>query len=315
MKGKGAKIFWILFFLAVAGLIVVIYVIPGAQSMLAQTTVVEYGEIILRTETEAYLVREETAFDGSGPGAAYVYEEGERIRKGSNLFQIGGETKRAERTGVVSYYVDGHESELTPETMEEIGRATVDGWFHYRTEENDQGEFEILRAEQPGTSSGKVKLVQENEWFLLFWTEEADAKNYETGKTVTVTFADGTALPMTVRTVKPEANGVRVILRTTRYYASMQKDRLVDVSVVTSDRTGLLLKNSCIGYADNMEGVWVKQVTGDFKFVPVNVLSTDGTYSVVSEGSFTRTTTEGGTARQTTINAYDEIRNVPPKAE
>jgi len=47
----------------------------------------------------------------------------------------------------------------------------------------------------------------------------------------------------------------------------------------------------------------------------VNVLSTDGTYSVVSEGTFTRTTTEGGTARQTTINAYDEIRNLPPKTE
>ena len=70
MKGKGAKILWILFFLIVAGLIVVIYVIPGAQSMLAQTTVVEYGEIILRTETEAYIVREETAFDGSGPDAS-----------------------------------------------------------------------------------------------------------------------------------------------------------------------------------------------------------------------------------------------------
>jgi putative membrane fusion protein len=313
MNGKGSRIFWIIFFLIVAGLAVVIYVIPGAQSLLAQTSVVEYGEIILRTETEAYLVREETAFPESGPGAAYFYEEGERIRKGSNLYQIGGATKRAEWSGAVSYYVDGHEDVLTPETMETIGRATVESW--YPVTEGAEGAEGGETVSQPGDSLGKIKLVREDEWFLLYWTEAADAKNYAVGKTVSVTFADGTVLPMTVRTVAEEENGVRIILRTTRFYDAMQKDRRTEISVVTSDRTGLLVKNTCIGYADNMEGVWVKQVSGDFRFVPVNVLSTDGTYSVVSEGSFTRTTTEGGTARQTTINAYDEIRNTPPKEE
>ncbi len=307
MKGKGARIFWIVFFLIVAGLAVVIYVIPGAQSLLAQTSVVEYGEIILRTDTDAWFVREETAFNESGPDAAYFHEEGERIRKGSNLFQTGGATKRAEWTGVVSYYVDGLEDVLTPETMETIGRTEVESWFI----RDENGAIRGL----PGTSRGKIKLVSEDEWFLLYWTDDADAKNYVSGRTVSVTFADGTVIPMTIRTVQADTEGVRIILRSTRYYDAMQKDRMTEISVVTSDRTGLLVKNSCIGYADNMEGVWVKQVSGDFRFVPVNVLSTDGTYSVVSEGSFIRTTTEGGTARQTTINAYDEIRNTPPKAE
>ncbi len=307
MNGKGARIFWIIFFLIVAGLAVVIYVIPGAQSLLAQTSVVEYGEIILKTETSAYLVREETAFPESGPGTAYFYEEGERIRKGSNLYQNGGTTKRAEWTGVVSYYVDGHEADLTPETMATIPRETVESWYPSAEDGTP--------ASQPGTSSGKVKLVSEEEWFLLYWTEEADAKNYLTGSTVSVTFADGTTIPMTVKSVGADTEGVRIILRSTRYYGAMQKDRMTDVSVVTHDQTGLLIRNTCIGYADNMEGVWVKQVSGEFRFVPVNVLSTDGTYSVVSEGSYIRRTTEGGTARQTTINAYDEIRNTPPKAE
>jgi len=305
MKGKAARILGILFLLALIGLATVIYVIPGAQSLLAQTSVVEYGEIILKTETEAYLVREETAFPESGPDAAYFYEEGERVRKGSNLYQIGGTVKRAEWTGVVSYYVDGHEDELTPETMETIPRATIEGWYPA-----EDGE-----TVQDRTPDGTIKLVREDEWFLLFWTEEADAKNYIAGRTVSVTFADGTVIPMAVRSVTADEADVRIILRSTRYYDAMQKERRTSITVVTSDRSGLLIRNSCIGYENNMEGVWVKQVSGDFRFVPVNVLSTDGTYSVVSEGTFTRTTTEGGTARQTTINAYDEIRNLPPKTE
>lgn len=298
MKGKGKKIFWFLFLLVLAGFVVVIYVIPGAESFFTKTSVVEYGEIILKTETEAYIVREETVFPNSGPGAAYFFEEGERIRKGSSIYQIGGDAKKAEETGVVSYVVDGYESLLTPETMGTISRETVESWF---------------KEETP--SAGKVKLVKEDEWYLLFWTEEEDIKNYAVSKTVTVTFPNGADVLMTVKSVQKEEESARVILSTTRYYEAMQKERKISVSVVTSDCTGLLIRNAAIGFSDNMEGVWVKQVTGDFKFVPVNVLSTDGTYSVVSEGSFSRTTTEGGSAKTATINPYDEILNTPPKAE
>ena len=128
-------------------------------------------------------------------------------------------------------------------------------------------------------------------------------------------FENEETLPATVHSVQKEEGLVRIVLSLSRYYKNFASVRKQPVTVVTSNNAGLLVRNTALAFEQNTEGVYVKQVAGDYRFVPVHVLATDGTYSVCEEGTFERTTSEGTKVTQQTINAYDEILNSPHKRQ
>ena len=63
------------------------------------------------------------------------------------------------------------------------------------------------------------------------------------------------------------------------------------------------MKNSSIAEKNGQKGVYVKQKNGDYKFVRINVIATDGENSVVSRMYFLDE--KGKTI--TTVQNYDEV--------
>lgn len=303
---KGAKIATYIFLALVLVLAVVIYVLPSVTDFLVETSVIEYGRLQRTTETDAWFIREERAIQAPAAGTAqYYFEEGERVRKGSKLLEVfpGGYSYKAEGSGLVSYWMDGLEDVLTPETMLTISRETVEGWT---------GSPVQIYNEDVTAGQSVMKVVDSDSWRLLYWVDDTQMTSYNKGDTVTVSLPLG-EVTARVESVTDDGSGNwRIILSSNRYYEEMQKLRKVPITVITSDRSGLVIKNSAITTLDGTVGVYVKQVGGDFKFVPVKVRSTDGTVSIVAEDSYEITQADGTTKKVTTVSAFDEILNKPP---
>ncbi|MBE6036741.1 MAG: HlyD family efflux transporter periplasmic adaptor subunit [Clostridiales bacterium] len=303
---KGARIATYIFLIVVLGLAVVIYVLPSVTDFLAETSIIEYGQLQRTTETEAWFIREERTIQAPAAGSAqYYFEEGERVRKGSRLLEVfpGNYTYKSEGSGLVSYWMDGLETTLTPETMLTVSREYLEDW-----------KGSPIQVQQESVTAGQsvMKVVDSDEWRLLYWVTDSQVTAYNKGSSVTVSLPLGD-VTATVESITDDGeDSWRIVLRSNRYYEEMQKLRNTPVTVVTSDKKGLVIKNSAITTLDGDVGVYVKQVNGDFEFVPISVLGTDGNISIVAAGSFNKKQPDGTTKAVTTVSAFDEILNQPP---
>ena len=142
--GRLKKKVGLLFILAVAALYVVIYVVPQVSGFFKATYAAEYGELRTVDDTDMFFVRNETVYTSGVSGTANrLVDEGRLVRGHTTVMEVtggaGGSSSGEYSSileklgdaalptsdftvtdgGVVSYFVDGYESELKPENMGE----------------------------------------------------------------------------------------------------------------------------------------------------------------------------------------------------
>ena len=113
----------------------------------------------------------------------------------------------------------------------------------------------------------------------------------------------------TVYKITDERREKKLIIKTSYYYKYFATLRKIDVEVITSDVMGLLISNTSIVEKGGKKGVFVRQKTGKYKFVPINVIATDGTQSAISPSQFRDS--DGNTV--TTVRSYDDILRRPDR--
>ena len=111
-----------------------IYVVPKVSDIFVETYVAEYGSLQIGEESEALFVRNERLYTADGGGAIdRVISGGSLMRKGSRIVTVGGQGYYSGEKGIVSYFYDGLESVLTPDTM-----ATADSSFLQKVKQKPQ---------------------------------------------------------------------------------------------------------------------------------------------------------------------------------
>ena len=100
-----------------------------------------------------------------------------------------------------------------------------------------------------------------------------------------------------------EGKRSRLIISTNYYYEKMTTQRIADVKIITSDVRGLLIEYDSVTEEQNTYGVYVKKKTGDYEFIPVNIISTDGKKAIISRSYFYNTAGK----QVSTVKLYDEI--------
>ncbi|MDR1510140.1 MAG: hypothetical protein LBS53_10930 [Synergistaceae bacterium] len=326
----------VVFLLAVAGLYVVIFVIPDLKGALRKTAVLEYGNLAISDEVTAFIVRDETVYTAARAGEIrYYVGEGVKVRKGVKLLDIvegsapappaeteaeaeTGETGEAEmtelrtrvgangvaleqnaapETGVISYYIDGYEAVFSPENIPNLTRETADG---------AAGPVVNVTRHRGYVARGEpiYKLLDNTQWHMVFWLDKDSGSvvNYRSGEAVTARMRDGEVSGKT-EDVVDQGDAWMIVLGFDRHYEHMARLRRAEATVVVADYRGLLVDNASIASSDGAVGVYAKQRNGDFKFVPVNVVRSDGARSIISMSSFTA---QDG-KQVGTVNIYEEI--------
>jgi putative membrane fusion protein len=336
MKMVG-RVIVVVFILAVAGLYTVIFIIPDFKGALRKTAVLEYGNLEISDDVTAYIVRDETVYLAARTGEIrYYVGEGVKVRKDVKLLdivagsgpvvpestaeaenaeadsdasemaalrsRIGGngvvlEQNATKEGGVVSYHIDGYESLFSFENFASLTREAVAG--------ATDPVVNVTRHDGRVARGDPIyKLLDNTQWYMVFWFDKTSGAiaNYKSGGTVTARMPDG-EVSGRIEDVVDQGDAWRVILGFDRYYENLAQLRRADVTVVVADYKGLLVANESIAARDGTVGVYAKQRSGDFKFIPVNILRSDGLRSIVSASSFTDS--EG--KQIGTVNIYEEI--------
>jgi len=201
-------------------------------------------------------------------------------------------------TGIISYYIDGYESEFTPENMALLSRDKVDGLSI---------EVQNLARETTQAKEPLYKVVDNKFWYAVFWVAPENIVKYEKGKTATINLPLG-QVEGKIYDVVDAGNEFLVILEFNRYYEKFAQIRKIEADVVTSDYKGLTIKNESITTKDGQPGVYVKDKKGEYVFKPVKIITSDGEWSLAEVSYFY---TDNGATKVETVNIYDEILKNP----
>lgn len=291
------------FVLACVGLYSYIYVIPGITGALTRTAVISYGNLKVTDQARAFIVRDEIVFSANQSGSiSYYVEEGLKTRKGTKVLDIYPSSGSATgytcpSTGIVSYYIDGYESQFTPETINNMEFSELQE-LNVTPEDTKRAKAE--------RSEPLYKLIVSDDWYIVVLVSEANVHKYAVDSKVSIAL-DGTTIDGYTMELLQKAEGWLAILKTDRYYKDFASLRQADVTVTTQDYQGLIVPNTAIAQKDGQSGVFVKDLTGDYHFTRIKVVTTDGKYSLVSSSYFHETDDEGLQTKVSTVEIYDEV--------
>ena len=202
------------------------------------------------------------------------------------------------KPGIISYSMDGYESEMSPYTMKLLDREKA---------EKIDAEVSDLSRETTRYGEPLFKIIDNSEWYAVMWIDERDLGKYSENKSVSMKLPDGDATGR-VYSISESDGEIMVIMRFNAYYDSLSSLRKIQTEVISSDCSGLMIRNSFITSKDGQPGVYVLGVAGDSEFVPIKVKGTDGEYSIVESGSYYLYDEETGESqRYETVGVYDEI--------
>lgn len=313
----------VLFVIAVAVLYIIIYVVPRVTGALVSAYTVEYSELRITDDTTGYLVRDEKVYTSAVSGKANRYiEGGTLVRTGTTVMEVTGNSESeiaakytdmltrlgddavatsdftVETGGVVSYYADGYENKIRPDNMEK-------GTYAYFSKINQDN---VLNLARNSIAKGEpvFKVADRTKWYIVCFIDKDHLDRYEEGQEVNVEFEDDYVRAKVYKADKQDGKG-RIILSTDYYYEKFAMTRVAEISLVTYSGKGLVIENTSLTEEKGVQGIYVKNKSNDFIFVPVKVIQTDGEKSLVKDTSFQD---EEGNI-YSTVEIYDEVLKDP----
>lgn len=328
---KKIRKYILIYIIVVLALYLVIVLVPKMTDVFQSTEILETGNLVVSCETTGYLVKKEAIGTAAKSGEiAYRCEEGTVIGKDRTVISIRGRSefpeddkssrnisftyaedmkqlkdfKRVKKgnkspiSGIFSLSMDGNESYFSPENLDKITKK----------EAADRSlKAQSLKRKTTLTGDPVFKITGDNKWYIVCWLKEDQLDNFGEGQDVTIELPDGKVTGKIEDVTGEKKDEYRLTIGCTMYYKSLAQTRRAEISLGSSSITGLLVDNKCIVKKHGKEGVYVRDKNGDYAFTRVNVLSTDGHHSIVSETTYYDA--EGNAVY--TVSVYDEVLKNP----
>ena len=304
-------------FLAVcAALYAYIYVVPSVTGALTPTAIAQYGEMQTVNPARCIVFRTEKVITAEQSGnAGYYVDEGAKTRLGVKVADIypadgSGTGYFMETTGIVSYWCDGLEATYTPETTENI---TLESFPSQEEGAQQPAPPESVRTSTKQEGDPLYKIITGDTWYFALCIEDQYMDRYAMGQRIDVVLANGTVDATVTRMTQYENYWV-VIAYTNRYYEGFDQLRYCDVTIVTEDNDGLIIPTTARAMQEQedgsmLEGVYVKNIRGDYVFKRILVLAEDETTgeTLVEPDSFYEKDEAGESVLVDSIGVYDEV--------
>lgn len=295
LQPKSAAFLFLIVFAVLYG---IIYIVPKVTDIFTQSYTAEYGTLEAVHEARCVIVRDEQVYKASVGGQVERKKEaGQLVRGDSLIVSVGGHEQYTDANGIVSYYYDGYESRLNTETLSTLNESFLE-------------EYSQAQSREKGASSSKAetgdiifKIIDNKQWFLVFWMEEDEAASFEEGSSVKAAFDDLDPVAMKVYSKTKQGEKYQLILSCNRSYEDFDRYRIKDCRLITSSYSGIILETGSIVEEDGVKGVYVINKLGKSVFTPVSILSSykgktvvEKNYYYDSEGQYVET-----------VESYDEI--------
>jgi putative membrane fusion protein len=197
---------------------------------------------------------------------------------------------------MVSYYIDGLEDFFNPDSM-----------ISLKYDETKKLKLNMANTKDKKIEKGKpiYKIINGNIWYAVYWIDKESILNYEKGNKIKLVLEKSNVQGIVSDIIQKE-DSYLIILKFDRYYEGLPELRKISAEVITSDYKGLTIPNECITTSGDVTGVYVKDVSGEFVFMPIKVLTSDGINSLV-ECTYYYENAPEGQKKIETVDIYDEV--------
>lgn len=317
----------ILYLALILILYLVIEMVPRMTTAFETTQILEPGNLVLTCEATGYVIKEEVISIAPESGSVkYLVKDGTPVSKSRKVVEIQDsgatmeasrkyadlmdgldgysgifEKKKAPISGIFCLSMDGSEQAMNPAHMDSLTYEKV-----------KELPMKARSLETGAVAAGDpmYKVTDDNKWYVVCWLDKEEAGGYSEGQDMKLNLPAG-SVDATIRSVTKEEDRYKVIFYTDMYYKELATSREVEMTITSSDRSGLLVDNECLIEKEGKQGVYVRNKNGDYYFVQVNVIETDGKQSVISESSYYDPEKEDIVY---TVSVYDEVLKQPEKA-
>ena len=190
---------------------------------------------------------------------------------GLSSIQSWRKVAKAEQAGVVSFYIDGYESDLTPEGLKTLSIADVRAVLAGSN----------LANTRQTRMNGIYRIVDQDHWFVAVlatgsaWTPVVGQDNYF----MQMVGFDDLIFTASVYSVQKEGDTTLAVFEIKDPIGPLIYRRSGKAQF-NIELTGLSVRIEALYNQNGQMGVWVYDVPGG-TFVPVEVLSTDGSIAMI----------------------------------
>ena len=326
---KKTRKYILIYLVILLALYLVIILVPKVTDIFETTETLEPGNLTLSCEGTGYLVKREAIAtadragdidyrldDGTVVGKDWkilTINSGEAIQEtgsgnvssafASQMNELKGfdrlvETNKSPISGILCLSFDGNEKYFSPENLDSITR-----------EEAEKRSLKKKSLSRSNTTAGDplFKITSDGTWYMVCWLKEKERENFDEGQEISLSLPEGDVQGKIIGIKKEDKNYYRLIISSNWGYKDLAEARKVDFTMSGKDVSGLLIDNGCIVRKHGTQGVYVRDKNGDYQFTPIQVISTDGSHSIVTG---TRFYDDKG-KMVITVSVYDEILKNP----
>ena len=193
-------------------------------------------------------------------------EENARLNSIASWRQVS----TADRAGVISFYLDGYENDLTLDMLDALSFTDVQAVLK-------GGELAHTKSV---LDSGVYRIVDQDLWYAAV-TASVDSWNPVVGLEyfLTIDGFEDLLFSAIVTSVQKNDDGVLAILEINQPIGPLLYQRTCKATLSTT-LSSLAVRNRALYNQDGQMGIWLYDVPGG-TFVPVEVLSTEGDVSLI----------------------------------
>ena len=318
----------VILILIIAVLYIITEIAPDIVERTVSTVIVEHEELVVEEDVDCYALRSETVYSAPSDGnISYDINNGELVKVGAKVVDFNPTSddnskstnkykdlinrvdspemdniENAPRKGIFTTYLDGNEKFFTFKNYKNITEEAA---------ESRKDNTIDVKEKTVGNRQPIYKITDQSAIQLVCWIESGSVSRYREGDVVEVKFDEDTIVKFTITRIDQEGSKWKMLLETNRYFEEFADFRMKNVKIISSDVEGLKIPNSSLTTKDDVVGVMVGDKSGEFNFVPVKIITSDGKYSIIKGNIYY----DDDGKLVNTVRIYDEILRKPKVVE
>lgn len=243
-------------------------------------------------------VKKKTKIIGElSPSGSYLKSLIQKRSDYENKLNSGSEYMKANISGMVSYKVDGLESVLTPDSINNITEKFL----------ND---LNIKTGQIVSANNESGKIVNNYYCYIASVVSEERAENLEEGKSVKLRITNGDEISAKVEKIKKDGNKKIVVFKISKDVEELIEYRKINFDIIYWSYSGLKVPNSTLLEENGLKYV-IRNRAGYTDKILVKVEKQNDTYSIIDDYTTDELKELGWTSSEIvnkkSIGIYDEI--------
>lgn len=204
---------------------------------------------------------------------------------------------KSDYSGVVSFMIDGLEEKYTSDNFEKYT-------YEYLLDNRKTSTFDTKTNVQKGENI--FKLINNMLYYIAIPVDNIEElNNPEEGGYLTLRL-DNRNITGEIIKINQSGDKAVIVLKMNEYFENIYQDRIHNYSIDLYDKKCFEIPKTAVVERDNITGVYVQEIHGLVRFVPVEVLQSNDSFYYVSTGT-KNSSIEIGTSTYRTITINDAV--------